>query len=68
MKKQKSKIKRKQKRPKFIGLSSRPPVSKRYCVNCKGMRVFEYNPSSFHSECRSCGCRESRRDNPNGEE
>jgi hypothetical protein len=55
MRKQKSKRGRKLIKPKFINELKRPPVSKRYCIICKKVRVFKYNRNIGHSCCICCG-------------
>lgn len=68
MKPQKSKKRRKTKRPRFVGLPLKPPLSKRYCLQCEEMRTFRYNRSVGHSECVKCGCRMAKRTKPEEEE
>jgi len=50
------------KKPQFIGLESCPPTTERFCLVCNKMRRFKYNKFIGHSECKVCGCRESRKE------
>lgn len=34
-----------------------PPESTRYCMQCKLMRIFRYDPGPGHSRCIVCGWR-----------
>lgn len=38
-----------------------PPRTKRYCVTCNAVTLWEYNPKVIHSECLECGNRYARK-------
>lgn len=45
----------------------KPPTTLRYCKFCEKTTEFEYNPKIFHSECKECGGRLSKKeDKTNG--
>ena len=47
-------------------LKKHPPKTRRWCVNCKKMTKWKYNPHVFHSECTECGCRTALKVPPKG--
>jgi len=34
-----------------------PPKIKKYCISCKSIQKFEYDPILGHSKCMKCGWR-----------
>ncbi len=48
-------------------MGKHPPKTQRYCLNCKEMTKFKYDPFTGHSYCLECGRNSqfAKRKNPN---